>query len=277
MSRSRKRKPTISGDEAWELAYGAVDHQPLIDTIGVAIDAELLKLALTHRSFANEHGTLPNNERLEFVGDAVLGLSVANELFERFPSKPESELSPMRARVVSRYALADVARDIGLGAHVLVGKGEEVTGGRDKDSILADTTEALLGAIYRQHGFEVTREVILRLFATKLDNAHWIQDWKTVLQERVAELGGQPPVYTAVSEGPEHEKVFTAQAAIDGTIRGVGRGQNKKTAEQNAAREAVFFLKEHPEAVALAKPQAGKVAAETAQEAGQGTGQEAEA
>lgn len=252
MSRSRRKKQ-LTGDEAWAKAFGAVDHDPLIAVLGVDVEPDLLRLALTHRSFANEHGPLPNNERLEFVGDAVLGLSIANELFDRFPSKPESDLSPMRARVVSRYALADVAREIGLGEHVLVGRGEEVTGGRDKDSILADTTEALLGAIYRQHGFEVTRDVILRLFAGKLDNAHWTQDWKTVLQERVAELGGEPPVYVATSEGPEHEQVFTAEALIDAVSRGKGRGQNKKTAEQNAAREAVFFLKEHPEAVALAK------------------------
>lgn len=253
MSRSKNpKKVKLTGEEAWETAFQRVDHQPLLAVLGVDIDPSLLRLALSHRSFANEHGTLPNNERLEFVGDAVLGLSIANELFERFPSRPESDLSPMRARVVSRYALADVARGIGLGQFILLGHGEEVTGGRDKDSILADTTEALLGAIYRQHGFDATRDVILRLFAEKIDSAHRIQDWKTVLQERVAELGGNPPAYVATAEGPEHEQVFSAEAVIDGVARGRGRGQNKKTAEQNAAREAVFFLKEHPEAVALA-------------------------
>lgn len=252
MSRGRKKKH-VSGEDAWDEAFRAVDHAPLLATLGVDLEPQLLKLALTHRSFANEHGPLPNNERLEFIGDAVLGLSVANALFDQHPSRPESDLSPMRARVVSRYGLADVARDIDLGTHVLVGRGEEVTGGRNKDSILADTTEALLGAVYRQHGFEVTREVILRLFATKLESAHWIQDWKTLLQERVAELGGQPPVYIATVDGPEHEQVFTAEAVIGGTTRGTGRGQNKKTAEQNAAREALFFLKEHPEALALAQ------------------------
>ena len=218
MSRGRKKKH-VSGEEAWDEAFRAVDHAPLLATLGVDLEPQLLKLALTHRSFANEHGPLPNNERLEFIGDAVLGLSVANALFDQHPSRPESDLSPMR----------------------------------NKDSILADTTEALLGAVYRQHGFEVAREVILRLFATKLESAHWIQDWKTLLQERVAELGGQPPVYIATVDGPEHEQVFTAQAVIGGIARGTGRGQNKKTAEQNAAREALFFLKEHPEALALAQ------------------------
>lgn len=249
MTRSKKRK--LSGEEAWEQAFAAVDHTPLVDQLGVEVRPDLLRLALTHRSFANEHGTLPNNERLEFVGDAVLGLSVAYELFERFPAKPESELSPMRSRVVSRYALADVAREIRLGAHLLLGQGEELTGGREKESILADTTEALLGAIYHQHGFEATRAVVLRLFAAKIEQSIYTHDWKTELQERVAELGAQPAVYVATSEGPENEKVFTADAVIEGVSRGTGRGQNKKTAEQNAAREAFFFLKEHPEALAL--------------------------
>ncbi|WP_115686240.1 ribonuclease III [Corynebacterium senegalense] len=251
MSR-RSRKNRITGEEAWDAGFAAVDHAPLLASLGAEVEPELLRLALTHRSFANEHDNLPNNERLEFVGDAVLGLSVANALFERYPSRPESDLSPMRSRVVSRYALADVAREIGLGPHLLLGKGEEVTGGRDKDSILADTTEALLGAIYRQHGFEVTRDVIVRLFGKKMDEAQPNQDWKTALQERVAELGGEQPEYRATVEGPEHEQVFTADVLIEGQSRGRGRGQNKKTAEQNAAREAVFFLHDHPEVVALA-------------------------
>ncbi|MDY5784560.1 MULTISPECIES: ribonuclease III [unclassified Corynebacterium] len=254
MSRgSRKsRKNRLTGEEAWAAGFGAVDHAPLLAEVGVDVDSELLRLALTHRSFANEHDNLPNNERLEFVGDAVLGLSVANELFERHPSRPESDLSPMRSRVVSRYALADVARTIGLGEHVLLGRGEEVTGGRDKDSILADTMEALLGAIYRQHGFDTTRDVVLKLFRAKLDEAKVNHDWKTVLQERVAELGGQAPEYVSSVEGPEHEQIFTADVIIGSASRGRGRGQNKKTAEQNAAREAVFYLREHPEVIALA-------------------------
>ena len=141
MSRSRKKR--VSGEEAWQLAYEAVDHTPLIEALGLPLSDEKLKLALTHRSFANENDHLPNNERLEFLGDAVLGLSVATKLFELYPTRPESELSPMRAAIVSRYGLADVAREMNLGPHVIIGKGEEVTGGREKESILADTTEAL--------------------------------------------------------------------------------------------------------------------------------------
>ena len=160
---SRARKKRISDDDAWQQAYDAVDHAPLLATVGVEISPEMLKLALTHRSFANEHNHLPNNERLEFVGDAVLGLSVAHKLFELYPSRPESELSPMRAAIVSRYGLADIAREIDLGPHMLIGRGEELTGGREKESILADTTEAIFGAIYLQHGFEPARDVILKL------------------------------------------------------------------------------------------------------------------
>ena len=153
MTRSRKKK--ISDEDAWLQAFDAVDHAPLLENLGAQVSPEMLKLALTHRSFANEHNHLPNNERLEFVGDAVLGLTVATKLFELYPSRPESELSPMRASIVSRYGLADIAREIGLGEHVLIGRGEELTGGREKESILADTTEALFGAIYLEHGLSL--------------------------------------------------------------------------------------------------------------------------
>ncbi|WP_165164103.1 ribonuclease III [Corynebacterium qintianiae] len=251
MSRSRRKK--VTGEDAWDTAYTAVDHAPLMAALGVELDTDLLRLALTHRSFANEHGPLPNNERLEFLGDAVLGLSVANKLYEQFPSRPESDISKMRASIVSRYGLADVAREIGLGAHVLLGKGEEVTGGRDKDSILADTTEALFGAIYRQHGFEPARGVILRLFAEKLESATATgrhQDWKTALQERLAELKAPAAEYRATSVGPDHDQTFTADVFVGAHSRGRGVGPNKKLAEQEAAREAVAFLRDHPEAVA---------------------------
>lgn len=251
MSRSKKTK--VSGEQAWAQAYAAVDHAPLITSLGVEVEPELLRLALTHRSFANEHGPLPNNERLEFLGDAVLGLTVANRLYEQFPSRPESDISKMRASIVSRYGLADVAREIGLGAHILLGRGEERTGGRDKDSILADTTEALFGAIYRQHGFEPARDVVLRLFAEKLESATATgrhQDWKTALQERLAELKAPNAEYRSTSEGPEHDQTFTADVFVGAHSRGRGIGPNKKLAEQEAARQAVAYLHDHPEAVA---------------------------
>lgn len=251
MSRTRKNK--LTGFEALEAAYTSVDHTPLLAHLGVALSDESLRLALTHRSFANENGTLPNNERLEFLGDAVLGLSVASQLYQQYPSRPESDISKMRASIVSRYGLADVARDIGLGAHILLGKGELATQGRDKGSILADTTEALFGAIYLEQGFEAAREVILRLFKEKIDTAsaqgrHL--DWKTALQERLAELKAPMPVYSATSEGPEHDLTFTAQATVGEKMLGEGVGGNKKLAEQEAARVAVLRLREHPEEVA---------------------------
>lgn len=245
---SRSRKPKVSADERWEQAFDAVDHAPLLERLGVDIARDGLKLALTHRSFANEHGHLPNNERLEFVGDAVLGLSVATKLFELYPSRPESDLSPMRAAIVSRYGLADIAREIDLGSHVLIGKGEALTGGREKDSILADTTEAIFGAIYLQHGFATARDVILTLFDEKLRTATVSKkhhDWKTDLQVRLAELKLPVAEYVSQASGPEHDQTFTADALVDGVSRGTGTGPNKKLAEQEAAHQAVLFLRDH--------------------------------
>jgi len=245
---SRGRGKGLSAEEAWSKAFTVVDHSPLIERLGVDLSQDQLKLALTHRSFANEHGHLPNNERLEFVGDAILGLIVATELFQMYPSRPESELSPMRASIVSRYGLAEVAREIGLGEHVLVGKGEEHTGGRQKDSILADTTEALLGAIYLEHGFATARDVILRLFGQKVAQATVAtrrQDWKTALQVRLAELKLPVAEYRSEAEGPDHDQTFTAEVVVAGIARGKGVGPNKKVAEQEAAHQAVLYLRDN--------------------------------
>lgn len=244
MSR-KKNRPT--GTEALNRAFEAVDHRPLLASLGVELDRELLILALTHRSFANENGMLPNNERLEFLGDAVLGLSVANRLYELYPGSPESDISKMRASIVSRYGLADIAREIDLGQYILLSRGELLTEGRDKDSILADTTEALFGAVFRQHGFATARDVILRLFDHKLHHAtargiH--QDWKTTLQEELALRKRPMAEYSATSEGPEHDLVFTAVVTVEGTEMGRGVGPNKKLAEQEAAHQAYRGLRE---------------------------------
>lgn len=247
---SRKKK--LTGHEAWEAAFAAVDHSPLLESLGVALEPENLRLALTHRSFANENGHLPNNERLEFLGDAVLGLSVAAKLYVTYPSRPESDISKMRASIVSRYGLSDIAREINLGPHILLGKGEQSTGGRDKDSILADTTEALLGAIYRQYGFEVAREVILRLFASKIAGAsarNRTLDWKTTLQEALAEAKLPMAVYSDERTGPDHELTFYVTATVGTTAVGHGEGPNKKTAEQQAAREACELVRTNPGAI----------------------------
>lgn len=225
--------------------FASVDHQPLIDRLGVSLSDEHLMHALTHRSFANENDHLPNNERLEFLGDAVLGLSVAAKLYEQYPDRPESDISKMRASVVSRYGLADVAREIELGPHILLGKGEQATDGRDKDSILADTTEALLGAIFLEHDFETARGVVLRLFQAKIDTAvsrGINMDWKTTLQEHLAERKMNMAEYETTSVGPDHERVFTSVVTVDGKELGRGTGHNKKLAEQQAAHKACQAL-----------------------------------
>lgn len=248
MSR-RGKKPRLTAEQALAQAFGRVDHTPLLEALGVDLEDEMLCLALTHRSFANEHDFLPNNERLEFIGDAILGLTVATKLYELYPEHPESDLSPMRASIVSRYGLADIAREINLGEHIILGRGEEVTGGREKDSILADTTEALFGAILRVHGFEVARDVILRLFHHKLHHASArgkYQDWKTVLQERMASYKHIPCEYVTTTSGPEHNLVFSSTVVINGTSCGTAQGQSKKFAEQEAAELAVKYLNKHP-------------------------------
>lgn len=223
-------------------------RQALLDALGVELPDDLLGLALTHRSYAYEHGGLPTNERLEFLGDSVLGLVITDELFHRHPERSEGDLAKLRASVVNTLALAEVARglsDGGLGAHLLLGRGEANTGGSDKASILADGMESLLGAIYVQHGIDVAREVILRLFAGLLDIAPRLGaglDWKTSLQELTSARSWGPPSYSVTSTGPDHDKVFTAAAIVMGVEYGSGVGRSKKEAEQKAASAAYQTL-----------------------------------
>jgi ribonuclease III len=211
---------------------------------GVPIDPALLQRALTHRSYAYEHGGLPTNERLEFLGDAVLGLVITTTLYHNHPDLAEGQLAKLRASVVNMRALADVARTLctgGLGPYLLLGKGEEATGGRDKASILADTLEALLGAIYLQHGIERTSQVIHRLFDPLLaDSAARGAglDWKTSLQELTAERSLGVPEYRVDESGPDHAKTFTSWVIVAGTRYGGATGASKKEAEQRAAEAA---------------------------------------
>ena len=216
----------------------------LLDALEVDLPDQLLTLALTHRSYAYEHGGLPTNERLEFLGDAVLGLTVTDELFHRHPERPESDLAKMRAGVVNTQALAEVARsltDDGLGAHLLLGRGELKSGGTDKSSILADSLESLLGAIYLHHGIEAARKVILRLFSELLD-AGGLLDWKTSLQELAAARGLGAVSYQVTSTGPDHQREFTAVVVVTETGYGSGTGRTKKEAEQKAAEMACQAL-----------------------------------
>lgn len=220
------------------------DPAELTDALGVSLEPELLTLALTHRSYAYENGGLPTNERLEFLGDAVLGVVVTERLYLGFPDRPEGELAKIRASVVNMHALADVARALcpeGLGAHLYLGRGEELTGGRDKASILADGLESLIGAVFLEHGLPVAKEVVLRLFEEAIVQAGKLGaglDWKTSLQELTAERGLGPPAYQIDSDGPDHDKVFSAEVLVAGESLGAGVGRTKKEAEQKAAANA---------------------------------------
>ncbi|WP_261164235.1 ribonuclease III [Microbacterium sp. Marseille-Q6965] len=213
------------------------DHRSLIEKLGVDIDAELLDLALTHRSYAFEHGGIPHNERLEFLGDSVLSLAVTSMLYERFPSDAEGTLSRRRAGVVSMVALAAVARELGLGAHLKLGRGEERTGGRDKDSILADATEAIFGAAYLSAGRTAALSLVQRLIAPLVDDPDRygaVGDPKTAVQELAARMGVAPPAYEVTAEGPAHDRRFTAVVRV-GDREATGQGVSKKQAEMAAA------------------------------------------
>jgi ribonuclease-3 len=216
----------------------------LLDALEVDLPDDLLTLALTHRSYAYEHGGLPTNERLEFLGDAVLGLTVTDELYHRHPQRPESDLAKMRAGVVNTQALAEVARsltDQGLGEHLLLGRGEFKSGGAEKSSILADGLESLLGAIYLHSGIEAARRVILRLFSELLD-AGGLLDWKTSLQELAAARGLGTVAYHVTATGPDHKREFTAVVVVQDNSYGSGIGRTKKEAEQKAAEKACQAL-----------------------------------
>ena len=204
-------------------------------------DDGLRVAALTHRSYAFERGSTETNERLEFLGDAVLGLVVTDLAYRRFPDLPEGELAKLRAAIVNMSTLADVARELDLGSEILVGKGEELSGGRDKPSILADAMEAVLGAVYLDRGLADAGRVIERLFWPRMHtyaSGGGERDYKTVLQELAAQTAGAVPQYRVTERGPDHAKRFTATVLLGGTPYGSGGGSSKKEAEQRAAREA---------------------------------------
>jgi ribonuclease-3 len=216
----------------------------LRDALGVELPGDLLTLTLTHRSYAYEHGGLPTNERLEFLGDSVLGLVVTDELYRSQPDLPEGRLAKLRASVVNMTSLARVARDLGdggIGPHLLLGRGEQTTGGREKDSILADALEALLGAVHLALGLEAAAALVHRLFDPLLAESATRGaglDWKTSLQELGAAQGLGAPVYDVQDDGPDHAKTFTAVVVLNGSVYGKGSGRTKKAAEQEAAETA---------------------------------------
>ncbi|HUN34763.1 MAG TPA: ribonuclease III [Trebonia sp.] len=217
------------------------DRAELSRALGVPIGADMLERALTHRSFAYENGGLPTNERLEFLGDSVLGLVVTDTLYFQYPTLPEGQLAKLRAAVVQMNTLAEVARELQLGAYVRLGRGEDGTGGRDKPSILADTLEAVIGACYVDCGLGEARDLVHRLFDPVIKRSAMLGaglDWKTSLQELTAVQGLGVPEYRVDDSGPDHQKLFRAMVLVGGRELGSGEGRSKKAAEQQAAETA---------------------------------------
>lgn len=208
-------------------------------------DRELLRLAFTHSSFANEkrRGCHENNERLEFLGDAVLDMVVSEYMYRQYPQMPEGELTKLRAGVVCESSLAKLAIRMDFGQHLFLGKGEESTGGRSRDSILADSFEAVIGAVLIDGGFEAVSSYILRFMAEEINRAQKnfkTRDSKTSLQEIIQKNSKLSITYTIVSEtGPDHDKIFTANVCHGEKILGIGKGKSKKEAEQCAANNAL--------------------------------------
>jgi len=227
------------------------DASDLQADLGLQVDAALLERALTHRSYAYEHGGLPTNERLEFRGASVLGLVVTDTLYRTHPDLPEGQLAKLRAAVVNMRALAGVGRTLRLGDYVFLGRGEEATGGRDKDSILADTVEAVIGAVYVDLGISAASDLVHRLIDPLMRDTATLGaglDWKTSLQELTATTGAGVPEYQIEEQGPDHAKTFTATARVGSEALGVGHGHSKKQAEQQAAATAWATLRaRHPE------------------------------
>ena len=226
----------------------SASRPPLTDLMArleVELDPELLERALTHRSYAYENGGLPTNERLEFLGDSVLGLVVTDTLFRTHPDLPEGQLAKLRAAVVNAKALAGIGREMRLGDHLLLGRGEETTGGRDKSSIVADTVEAVIGAVYLDRGLDVATGLVHHLFDPLIELSAGMGaglDWKTSLQELSASRGYGVPEYVVEESGPDHAKSFRARVRVAGELYGDGRGRSKKEAEQEAASSAYTEL-----------------------------------
>lgn len=221
--------------------------------ISCDVSDELLDLAVTHRSYAYENGGVPTNERLEFLGDSVLGIVVTDQLYKMFPEMQEGALARLRAAIVNANALADIARTVGLGEFVKLGRGEESTGGRDKSSILADLAEAIIGAVYIDCGLHVATELIHGWTDPLISQAATMGaglDWKTSLQELTSAKGLGAPIYVIEESGPDHAKHFSARVLLGEKMYGAGEGRSKRAAEQ-AAAAATFH-----ELVELSQPDA---------------------
>src|SRR3954470_18733657 len=220
--------PSATCATTWLSGYDPVpavseNLEDLIGQLGGELPDDLVQRAVTHRSYAYENGGLPTNERLEFLGDSVLGLVVTEELYRRHPDLPEGQLAKLRAAVVNSRALAEVARTLEVGRYLRLGRGEEASGGRDKSSVLAAAVEPLIGAVYVDRGTEPARELVLRLFAELLDGSARLGaglDWKTSLQELSAGRSLGVPEYQVEESGPDHSKTFRAVALVGGEAAG---------------------------------------------------------
>lgn len=207
----------------------------------------LLKHAMMHSSYANEkhYDRTSNNERLEFLGDAVLELSSSEYLYQHYPQKPEGELTKLRASLVCETTLAFCSRELELGEYLLLGKGEELTGGRERPSVVSDAMEALIGAIYLDGGFAPAKEFVVRFILNDIEHKQLFFDSKTILQEMIQGQYAETLSYELLKEeGPDHNKSYEVQAVLGETVLGKGAGRTKKAAEQEAAYKGILYLKE---------------------------------
>ncbi len=217
------------------------DLTELVKQLGLSSMPAELPLAMVHRSYSYENGRIPTNERLEFLGDSVLGVIITDHLYRAFPDLPEGQLAKMRSAIVNAQSLAVVARQCDVGTYLLLGRGEQSTGGREKVSILADAMEAVIGAVFLESGLEGARAFILDRFAELIRTVPQLGaglDWKTSLQELCAAIGRGTPEYVVVGDGPDHARTFTAQVRVGDQLFGNGFGRTKKQAEQEAAQTA---------------------------------------
>jgi ribonuclease-3 len=222
-----------------------MDLNVLCDRLGVELEHQLLELALTHRSYAYENGNIPNNERLEFLGDSVLGFLVTAHIHDLLTDLPEGELTKVKNAVVSARALAGVAANIGLGEFIRLGKGEDQTGGRTKLNLLADTFEAILGAVFVSKGLDAATSLVQRFIFPLLDDTDTLRensDPKTTLQEKAHELGLGAVLYQTESEGPDHDLEFHSKAIIADKVYGEGDAKSRKAAETESAIAALKNL-----------------------------------
>lgn len=234
--------------------------QDLLTELGIEVDPQLVELALTHRSWAYEHPPAAHNERLEFLGDSVLGVIVTEHLYRTYPDYAEGHLAKLRAAVVSTTALATRARELELGPVIRLGRGETLTGGADKDSILADTMEALIGAVYLSAGREAAAAYVHRVVDDMVAEADKLGaglEWKMSLHDLCSELGLPAPVYVHEASGPDHDKRFEARADIGGVRYAGSIGRSKKEAEQGAAQFAYEAIAAARDAQAEAEAEPG--------------------